>query len=106
MQETQEMWVLSLGGEDPLEEKNSKSATHSNILAWKIPWTEGPGRLRSKGLQRVGRTEQLHTPTGTAVTVWLVFSQSTQYIYFAAWSMEASKFQNCFIHSLNENYSL
>ena len=35
-----ETWVLSLGGEDPLEEE---MATHSNILAWKIPWTEEPG---------------------------------------------------------------
>ena len=36
----QEMWVRSLGGEDPLEEK---MATHSSILAWKSPWTEEPG---------------------------------------------------------------
>ena len=42
MQETQETWVQSLGGEDPLEEE---MATHSSILAWKIPWTEGPGGL-------------------------------------------------------------
>ena len=42
MQETQEMRVLSLGREDPLEEE---IATYSSILAWKIPWTEGPGRL-------------------------------------------------------------
>ena len=57
-----------------------KTATHSNILAWKIPWTEEPGRLRCKGLQRAGRTEQLRTPTGAAVTVWLIFIQSTQCI--------------------------
>ena len=42
MQETQEMWVQSLGGEDLVEEE---MATHSNILAWKIPWTEEPGGL-------------------------------------------------------------
>ena len=35
-------------------------ATHSNNLAWKIPWTEEPGRLQSMGLLRVGHTEQLH----------------------------------------------
>ena len=46
-----ETWVLSLGQEDPLEKK---MATHSNILAWKIPWTEEPGRLQSMGSQRVG----------------------------------------------------
>ena len=45
MQETQ---VQSLGWEDPLEED---MATHSNILAWKILWTEKPGRLQSMGLQ-------------------------------------------------------
>ena len=43
--------VLSLGGKDPLEKE---MATHSSILAWKIPWTEEPGRLQSMGSQRVG----------------------------------------------------
>ena len=51
MQETQETWVQSLGWEVPLEEG---MATHSTILAWRIPWTEEPGRLQSKGSQRVG----------------------------------------------------
>ena len=46
MQETQEMQVLSLGREDALGEE---MATHSSILAWKIPWTEEPGRLQSMG---------------------------------------------------------
>ena len=50
MQETQEIWVQSLGQEDPLEEE---MATHSSILAWKVPWTEEPGGLQSIGLQRV-----------------------------------------------------
>ena len=40
LQETQEMWVQSLGREDPLEEG---MATHSSILAWRMPWTEEPG---------------------------------------------------------------
>ena len=48
----QETWVSSLGWEDPLE---SGMATHSSILAWRIPWTEGPGGLLSMGLHRVGR---------------------------------------------------
>ena len=43
--------VQSLGQEDLLEKE---MATHSSILAWKIPWTEEPGRLQSKGSQRVG----------------------------------------------------
>ena len=46
----QEMWVRFLGLEDPLEKE---MATHSNILDWRIPWTEEPGRLQSIGLQRV-----------------------------------------------------
>ena len=47
----QETWVRSLGWQDPLEEK---MATHSRILAWKIPWTEELGRLQSMGSQRIG----------------------------------------------------
>ena len=45
-----ETWVRSPGWEEPLEEE---MATHSNILAWKIPWTEEPGGLQSMGSQRV-----------------------------------------------------
>ena len=58
MQKTQ---VRSLGREDPLEKE---IATHSSILAWKIPWTEDPVRLQSTGLQRVGHnrvTSLLHS---------------------------------------------
>ena len=46
-----ETWVRSLGREDPLEEG---MATHSSILAWRIPWTEEPGGLQSTGSKRVG----------------------------------------------------
>ena len=49
MQETNEMWVSSLGGEDPLEKE---MATHSSILVWEIPWTEDPGGLQSMGSQK------------------------------------------------------
>ena len=45
------MWVRFLGQEDPLEEG---MATHSSLLAWRIPWTEEPGGLQFMGLQRVG----------------------------------------------------
>ena len=48
------MQVSSLGQEDSLEEE---MATHSSILAWKIPWTEEPGGLPSMGLQRSDMTE-------------------------------------------------
>ena len=51
MQEMQEMWIWSLGWEDPLEKE---MATHSSIPAWEIPWTEEPGGLQSTEAQRVG----------------------------------------------------
>ena len=57
--------VQSLGQEDLLEEE---MATHSSILAWKIPWTEEPGGLQSTGSQRVGHdwaTEHTHTGSNT-----------------------------------------
>ena len=50
----QETWVRCLGQEDPLEEG---MATHSSILAWRIPWTEEPGGLQSIWSQRVGHNE-------------------------------------------------
>ena len=46
-----ETWVQSLGCEYPLE---NEMAVHSSTIAWKIPWTEEPGRLQSMGSQRVG----------------------------------------------------
>ena len=58
----QETWVQSLGQENSLEEG---MATHSSILAWRIPWTEEPGRLWSIGSQRVGQLKHLSTHTHT-----------------------------------------
>ena len=59
MQETLEMKVQSLDWKDPLEEE---MAIHFSILPWNIPWTEEPGRLQSKGSQRVGQDwETKHT---------------------------------------------
>ena len=79
MQETQEMRVWSLDSEDPLEKD---MATHSS--AWKIPWTEGPGRLQSKGLQRVRHywaTKHTHTHTHTlSVTPTVVPCTSSFYV--------------------------
>ena len=46
-----ETWVRFLGQEDA---RGKEMATHSSILAWKIPWKEEPGRLQSMGLERVG----------------------------------------------------
>ena len=57
-----ETWVRSLGWEDPLEKE---MATHSSILAWRIPWTEEPGGLQSTGSQRVGHD------WATSLSLWL-----------------------------------
>ena len=57
MQELQETQVQSPGWEDPWEKEK---AAHSSILAWRIPWTEEPGRLQSMGSQRV-RYDWAHT---------------------------------------------
>ena len=51
MQEMSEMQIQFLGQNDPLEEG---MATHSSILAWRIPWAEEPGGLQSMGSQRIG----------------------------------------------------
>ena len=48
------MWVQSLGREDPQEEEMT---THSSILAWRIPWTEEPGRLQSMGRKESDTTQ-------------------------------------------------
>ena len=49
----QETWVQFLGQEEPLEKE---MATYSSIIAWRIPWTEEPGRLQSMGLQELDMT--------------------------------------------------
>ena len=71
MQETQETQLQSLGQEDPLEEE---MATHSGVLAWRIPWTEKSGRLQSIGLQRVRHDwsdwAQTQAKMPVAWTVW------------------------------------
>ena len=56
------MWIQSLGREDPLE---LQMATHSNILAWEIPWSEELGGLQSIELQRVRASAHTHTHTHT-----------------------------------------
>ena len=67
----QEMQFWSLGSEDPLEKEMT---THSNILAWKIPWTQVSGRLQSMGLHRVehdwGMNMQAHEITFTVLTIY------------------------------------
>ena len=64
----QETWVWSLGLEDPLEKE---MVTYSRILAWGIPWTEGPGRLQSMGSQRVRNDWATNTFTITFTYIQL-----------------------------------
>ena len=66
----QETCVQSLGQEDPLEKGK---ATHSSILAWRIPWTEEPCRLQSMESQRVGhdRMTNTHTHMRQLVDSWI-----------------------------------
>ena len=68
MQQTEEMHVWSLGREDPLQEN---MATHSRILAWRIPWTEEPSGLQFMGSQRVGHdwSELAHRHSNQAADV-------------------------------------
>ena len=70
MQKTQEMWVRALSQEDALEKE---MATHSSILAWKIPWTKEPGSLQSMGSQKVRHTEWLNMYASKTVISFYVF---------------------------------
>ena len=56
-----ETWIRSLGWEDPLEKG---TATYSSVPAWRIPWTEEPGRLQFMGSQRVGHNFQKGSKEG------------------------------------------
>ena len=93
----------SLGLEDPLEED---IATHSNILAWRIPWTEEPGRLWSIGLQRVGHdwSNSAHTHPLHAVLLWIT-------PFSACFKLDSiSKYHNCFsikcLDNLNQTLNI
>ena len=63
----QETWVPSLGLEDPLEKR---MATHSSMLAWRIPWTEKPGGLQSMGLQNSDTIEHTCMHAATVGKEW------------------------------------
>ena len=88
VQESPERRVQSLGQEDPLEEG---MATHSSILAWRIPWTEEPGELQSIASQRVRHdwSDLLHTH------VYMY----TIYIYLLLFTKEPVSYGNIFKHS-------
>ena len=96
----QETWVRSLAQADPLEKK---MATHSNILAWEIPWTEDPGGLQSMGLQRVGHSlaaEHVHTLLQSLSSFSLSFSQWPCHLQIQRWNKigSVSYFYHWFHH--------
>ena len=80
MQELQEMWVWSLGWEDPLKES---MATHSSILAWIIPWTEEPVGLLSIGSQRVRHdwNDWTRTHLVTKMKISFVFKKVVSFLF-------------------------
>ena len=75
------MRIQSLGQEDPLEEG---MATHSSILAWRIPWTEKPDGLQSIGSQRVGHnwSDSAHTQTAWKIAKTYIFSLTGTKLYW------------------------
>ena len=70
----QETWVQSLGQEDPLKKG---MATHSSVLAWRIPWIEEPGRLQSMGHKELDTTKQLTLSLSFTLFIFTFF----HYIY-------------------------
>ena len=78
-------WVRSLDREDPLEKE---TATHSSILTWKIPWTEEPGRLQSKGSQKVKHGWTQHTAEYHYIILLFVFYYKLSFkVYFFCMSI-------------------
>ena len=76
--EMREIWVWSLGWEDPLEDN---TASHSSILAWKIPWTEEPGGLQSTGSQKVRQDWSDLSHSYIFITVVLFLSLPNPMLY-------------------------
>ena len=84
----QEIWVQSLDWEDPLEQE---MATHSHILAWRIPWRKEPGRLQPMGSQK-SRTQLSAYTTSTSTTVSAVhFSRSVVSDYLQAHGLQHTR---------------
>ena len=87
----QETWVQSLGREDPLEKE---MATHSSILAWRIPWTEEPCRLQCTGSQRV-RHDWVTSP----------YDDSRSSLLIISGTMDVESCQNIFLYLVRWSYN-
>ena len=93
MQETKGTWVQSLGWKDPIEEG---MATHSSIVAWRIPWTEEPVRLQSTGSQRGGHDwSNLHAYTHYT-------SHNTQLTIFNKWGIHLRANTNNIVSAMQQ----
>ena len=88
MQETQGTWVQSLDWEDPLEEG---MATHSSILAWRLPWTEELGGLQSSGSQRIrynwSNLACIQIVVNSVIATYCHFLGLIEYVYFIVCSI-------------------
>ena len=73
-----ETWVQSLGREDPLEKE---MATHSSILACRIPWREEPGGLQSRGSQRVGHNRGTNTHTCMYISILNIVPSGSSFLF-------------------------
>ena len=109
----QETWVQSLGWEDPQEKK---MAAHSSMLAWRIPWTEEPGRQHFMGSQRVGY-DWAHTHTHTPYGLWtameshagkhVFMNAAVAYLLCFSTAWKEIHFQNvCSSKSLGRSHSM
>ena len=91
----QETWVRSLGREDPLEKE---MATPSSILAWRIPWTEEPGRLQSTGLQRVRRDWATSPSPSPMLPQWSSLTSTCKWCFhlqsLVVWSWGSSRYSH------------
>ena len=90
----QETWLWSLGQEDTLEKG---MATHFSILAWRIPWTEEPGRLHSVGSQRVGHDWATNTTICFRHSDWVVWLSRVVIMTFSIWSFYILGFKTMYV---------
>ena len=93
-----EVWVRSLGWEDPLEKG---MATHSSILSWRAPWTEEPGGLQSMESQRVGHNWATNTDTHISlvnVGYWggKIKIFFTSFSFFFSWHQSPQRLMKCY----------
>ena len=88
-------WVCPLGWEDPLEKG---MAAHSSIFAWKVPWTEEPGRLQSTGLQTVGHDWATSLSLSACITIQALAVVPAAHKSYVTLSIFLNVTGSCFSH--------